>query len=165
MQNSLCLEKKKSSYLPYILFFNNGFAPPGIRSTHFDPLRKVLDYRVWQLSRGIAHVPSPLLVGKELFVISNGGVAACVDALTGKEHWRKRLGGNYDASPIKVRDRLYFSNRNGKTTVLSTGKEFKTLATNQLDGTFKASLAVADGALFLRSDTHLYRLEEKQLSK
>jgi len=123
------------------------------------------DQVVWQRSKGIAHVPSPLLAGRELFVIDNGGVAACVNALTGKEHWRERLGGNYDASPIKIRGRIYFCSRDGKTTVLSAGKEFERLATNQLDETFRASPAVADGALFLRSDTHLYRIEEKQPSE
>jgi outer membrane protein assembly factor BamB len=120
------------------------------------------DQVVWQRSKGISHVSSPLLVGKEIFVISNGGVATCVDALTGKEHWHKRLGGNYDASPIEVRSRIYYFSRDGKTTVLSAGKEFKALAINQLDGTFKASPAVDDRALFLRSDTHLYRIEEKR---
>ncbi len=115
---------------------------------------------VWQLSRGIAHVPSPLLVGQELFVIDNGGVATCIDALTGKEHWRERLGGAHDASPIEVGGRIYFCNRDGKTTVLSKGTEFRILATNQLDGVFRASPAMADGALFLRSDTHLYRIED-----
>jgi outer membrane protein assembly factor BamB len=123
------------------------------------------DQVVWQRPRGIAHVPSPLLVGKELFVIDNGGVATCVDALTGREHWRERLGGAHDASPIEVRGRIYFCNREGKTTVLSAGTGFRTLATNQLDGVFRASPAVADGALFLRSDTHLYRIEEKDLSQ
>ena len=115
---------------------------------------------VWQRSKGIAHVPSPLLVGKELFVIDRSGVATCLDALTGKEHWRERIGGNYDASPIEVRGRVYFSSREGKTMVFSAGKELKKLATNQLDGEFRASPAVADGALLLRSDTHLYRIEE-----
>jgi outer membrane protein assembly factor BamB len=119
------------------------------------------DRVVWQRSKGIAHVPSPLLVGQELFVIGRSGVATCVDALTGKERWLQRIGGNYDASPIEVRGRIYYCSREGKTTVLSAGKEFKILATNQLDGTFRASPAVTDGALFLRSDTHLYRIDER----
>jgi outer membrane protein assembly factor BamB len=119
------------------------------------------DQVVWQRSKGIGHVPSPLLVGKELFVIDRSGVATCVDALTGKEHWRERIGGNYDASPIEVRGRVYFCSREGKTTVFAADKDFKNLATNQLDGEFRASPAVADGALFVRSDTHLYRIEEK----
>ena len=118
------------------------------------------DQVVWRLSRGVAHVPSPLLVGQELYVIDRSGVVTCVDALTGKEHWRKRIGGNHDASPIEVRGRIYFCSREGKTTVFAAGKEFKPLASNQLDGDFRASPAVADGALFLRSDTHLYRIEK-----
>lgn len=116
---------------------------------------------VWQRSKGIAHVPSPLLVGQELFLLDNSGVAACVDALTGQEYWRERLGGNHDASPIEVCGRIYFCNRDGKTTVMHAGREFKILAANQLEGTFKASPAVNDGALFLRSDTHLYRIADQ----
>lgn len=117
---------------------------------------------VWQRSKGIAHVPSPLLVGQQLYVLDNSGVVTCVDALTGQEHWRERLGGNHDASPIEVCGRIYFCSRDGKTTVATAGREPDLLASNQLSGTFKASPAVADGALFLRSDTHLYRIEEKQ---
>jgi len=115
---------------------------------------------VWQRSKGIGHVPSPILVGQELFVIDNSGVATCLNALTGKELWRQRLGGNHDASPIEVRGRLYYVNRDGQTTVLAAGRSFEKLATNQLSGTFKASPAVSERALYLRSDTHLYRIED-----
>ena len=87
-------------------------------------------------------------------------MASCVDALTGKEHWRERLGGNHDSSPVEIRGRIYFCNREGKTTVISASDKFEVLAGSQLDGTFKACPAVSDGALFLRSDTHLYRIEE-----
>lgn len=118
------------------------------------------DQRVWQFSTGIGHVPSPILVGKELYVVSDGGVAACLDALNGKELWRERLGGNQDASPIEIRGRIYFCNREGKTTVIAASRQFNKLASNQLKGVFKASPAIADGALFLRSDTHLYRIEK-----
>ena len=115
---------------------------------------------VWQSSAGIPHVPSPLLVGKELFVVHDQGVATCFDAMTGEVRWTKRLGGNYRASPIEVRGRIYVCNREGQTLVLAAGKEFKILATNQLDGVLLASPAVAGRALFLRSDTHLYRIED-----
>jgi len=121
-------------------------------------LRK--DQVLWQFSTGIGHVPSPILVGREIYAVHDGGVAGCIDALTGKELWRERLGGNHDASPIEIRGRIYFCNREGKTTVLAADRKFKVLSTNQLKGTFKASPAVADGAMFLRSDTHLYRIEK-----
>ena len=118
------------------------------------------DQIVWQISRSIPHVPSPLLVGNEIFIVHDGGVATCVNALTGKPHWRERLGGNHDASPVEIRGRIYFCNREGKTTIVAADSAFQILATNQLKGTFKASPAVTDGALFLRSDTHLYRIEK-----
>ena len=118
------------------------------------------DQIVWQRSISIPHVSSPLLVGRELFVVHDGGVASCVDALTGKEHWRERLGGNHDASPVEIRGRIYFCNREGKTTIAAASDKFEVLAINQLKGTFKASPAIADGALFLRSDAHLYRIEK-----
>jgi outer membrane protein assembly factor BamB len=118
------------------------------------------DQLAWQCSKGIAHVPSPLLVGRELYVIDNGGVASCLDALTGEVLWRERLGGNYDASPIEVRGRIYYLSRDGKMTVLAAGRSCKVLAANQLEGTFKASPAISGRALFLRSETDLYRIEE-----
>ena len=118
------------------------------------------DQIVWQYSKGVPHVSSPILVDTEIYFVHDGGVASCLNALTGELIWNERLGGNYDASPIEIQNRLYFLNREGKATVLSTGKKFKKLATNQLKGTFKASPAVADGALFLRNDTHLFRIEK-----
>ena len=120
------------------------------------------DQIVWENSKGIPHVPSPLLVGKQLFVVHDGGVASCLDALTGNEHWRERLGGNHDASPVEIRGQIYFCNREGKITVVAASDQFEVLALNRLEGTFKASPAVSDGALFLRSDTHLYRIESSK---
>ena len=94
-------------------------------------------------------------------MIDKSGVATCVDAPTGKEYWRERLEGNHDASSTEVSGRIYFSGLDSKTTVLTAGREHEILATNQLCGTFKASPTVADGALFTRSDTHLYRTQEE----
>ena len=115
----------------------------------------------WQYSKGVPHVSSPILVDTEVYFVHDGGVASCLNAITGELIWNERLGGNYDASPIEIQNRLYFLNREGKTTVLSAGKKFDKLAINQLKGIFKASPAVADGSLFLRSDTHLFRIEKK----
>ena len=123
------------------------------------------DEIVWKYSKSVPHVPSPLLVGREIYFVHDGGVATCLDALTGQPLWQERLGGNHDASPIEIRNRLYFLNREGKATVLTAGKKFEVLATNQLEGTFKASPAVADGALFLRNESHLYRIESTKAAR
>jgi len=118
------------------------------------------DLVAWHNADGIPHVPSPLLVGKEIYVVDDDGTAVCLDADTGTNIWKQRLGGNFRASPIQVRDRIYFCSEEGTTTILQAGREYKVLATNKLDGSFRASPAVAGRALFLRSETHLYRIEK-----
>ncbi len=119
------------------------------------------DQLIWQRSKGVAHVPSPMLVDQQLYIMDNSGVAACLDALTGEEIWKERIGGNFDASPIEAGGHVYYVSRDGVTTVLDSGRAFKVLSTNELEGTFKASPAVSGEAIFLRSDTHLYRLEQQ----
>ena len=57
--------------------------------------------------------------------------------------------------------RIYFQNERGVTTVLAPGTEFEVLARNRLDGSTLASMAVSEGALFFRTDTHLYRIGER----
>lgn len=115
----------------------------------------------WKNPDGIGHVPSPLLVGKEIYVVDDEGTAQCLDAITGKPLWKKRLGGRFRCSPLQIGNHVYFLNQDGKATIIETGREFKIKATNQLEGMFLASPAVADGALFLRSATHLYRIEDR----
>jgi outer membrane protein assembly factor BamB len=88
-------------------------------------------------------------------------VATCLDALTGEQRWQERLGGNFSASPTFIDGRIYFQDENGTAIVVQAGKEFVELGRSTWgDGgrTF-ASYAVADGALFLRSETHVYRVQ------
>ncbi|MBT5910619.1 MAG: PQQ-binding-like beta-propeller repeat protein, partial [Opitutae bacterium] len=69
----------------------------------------------WKLDRG-PKMPSPILVGKELYVINDGGILTCVDALTGDLHWRERLDGEFSSSPTYAGGLLYFSDQAGVTT-------------------------------------------------
>jgi outer membrane protein assembly factor BamB len=77
---------------------------------------------------------------------------------TGKIHWQRRIGGNYSASPIFADGKIYFLSEEGVATVIAPGKEFKSLARNELEGITFASIAVSQGALFIRSDAYLYRI-------
>ncbi len=118
---------------------------------------------VWKVARNVPNRPSPLLVGELLFMIDqDGGVVTCLEAKTGQEVWRERLPGtgNHSASPVEAEGRLYFFNENGNGTVLEAGRQFKVLAENKLEAGFMASPAVAGRALYLRSKSHLYRIEE-----
>ena len=114
----------------------------------------------WKSKRNVPKKPSLLLVGDLLFSIDDGGVASCLEARSGAEVWRERVGGNYSASPVSAEGRLYFFSEEGKTTVVASEREFKKLAENQLGDGFMASPAVSGKALFLRTRTELYRIEE-----
>jgi outer membrane protein assembly factor BamB len=99
-----------------------------------------------------------LLVGDELYFVSDAGIASCVDAKTGRVHWAERVGGNYSASPLLADGRIYLQNEEGIGVVLAPGKTFHQLARNSLGERTLASYAVTDGALFIRTETHLYRV-------
>ena len=114
----------------------------------------------WTLTKGAPHNPSTLLVGDELYVISDKGILTCVDAKSGEQHYQERVGGNFSASPLLADDRIYLLDENGKCTVIAPGKEYRVLAENTLPGRTLASISAADGALFLRTDTALYRLQK-----
>ncbi len=115
---------------------------------------------VWKVRRSVARKPSVLLVGDLLFMIEDGGVATCLEAKTGVEIWRERVGGNYSASPLSAAGRIYFCSEEGKTTVAEASRQFRVLAENTLPDGFMASPAAAGNALFLRTRTHLYRVED-----
>ena len=116
---------------------------------------------VWKYSRASPKRSSMLLVGDWLFLVDAAGVAACLEAKTGKELWKERLGGNYSASPIHAAGRIYFFDENGKSTVIEAAPKFRTLAVNRLDDGFMASPAVSGNALYLRTKKALYRIEDR----
>lgn len=115
----------------------------------------------WRSKKGVPKMSSPLLVGEELYMVSDNGVATCLDAKTGDTLWSKRLGGNFCSSPLYADGRIYVGNREGETFVLAPGKEFILLATNKLDDTIMASPAAVDKAIYLRTEKSLYRIEKK----
>ena len=68
----------------------------------------------------------------------------------------------YSASPSYADGMIYFQNETGTTTVVRADEEFEVVATNQLgDGKTRtfASFAFVENAILLRSETHLYRLQ------
>lgn len=115
----------------------------------------------WQVSRGISKTPSFIVVGAEIYVIADNGVATCFDAKTGEEHWNERIGGNYSASPTHADGKIYFHSEQGKTVVLKPGRSFKVLGTSELGEKTFASLAVSNDALYQRSESHLYKIQQQ----
>lgn len=114
---------------------------------------------VWKVKRNVPTRSSVLLHDGLIYMVDDGGIGSCVDAKTGDDVWRKRIGGNYSAAPLYADGRIYFFSEEGKTTVIEPGRDMKVLAENPLDAGFMASPAVDGHALILRTKTHLYRIE------
>jgi hypothetical protein len=115
----------------------------------------------WKLPSSIGFMASPLLVGHELYLLSDDGFATCLDALSGEILGKARAGGNYAASPVCAEGRIYCFSREGKTVVFRADRELAILAENQLDGPVFGSPAFANSAIYLRTDSHLYCLSSE----
>ncbi len=94
-----------------------------------------------------------------IYTAAEESFVTCIEGATGQVIWSERIGGKYAASPIYADGRLYFFSQEGTTTILKPGRAFEVLATNTLPDGFMASPAAAGKAFFLRTKTHLYRIE------
>ena len=112
----------------------------------------------WQRKKGNSRLSTPLLYEGRIYMITDNGIASCVDAATGEEVWTGRIGGTFVASPILANGLLYFCNEEGETAIVKAGDKFELVAKNRLKEGMRASPAAAHGALFLRTFGHLYKL-------
>jgi outer membrane protein assembly factor BamB len=146
-----------------LVYIATGFQEPSLMAVRVDGTGDVTKTHVaWTLRRGAPLTPSPLLVGDELYVVTDGGIASCLDARTGVIHWQMRLGDTFSASPVFADGRIYFLGENGGTMAIAPGKQFRRLGNSRLDGTLLASMAVSGGSFFIRTDSHLYRIAESR---
>jgi outer membrane protein assembly factor BamB len=142
-----------------LVYIATGFQQPMLLAVRADGTGDVTQSHIaWTMTRAAPLTPSPILVGDELYTVSDIGIANGVDAKTGDILWQQRLGGNYSASPVFADGRIYFLSEEGVTTVIEPGRTFRRLATSALDGFTLASMAVAEESFFIRSHTHLYRI-------
>ena len=120
---------------------------------------------VWQKNRSTPYVPSPLLYDGWLYYLRHyQGVLSRVNAKTGDEPSGPfRLGSvfNIYSSPVAAAGRIYVTDRNGKTLVMSNDAEPKALTLNKLDDRFSASAALVGDAIFLRGEKFLYCIGNK----
>jgi outer membrane protein assembly factor BamB len=116
----------------------------------------------WIIAKLIPTRPAPLVLDDLLYMISNQGFASCIDVKAGKIIWTKRLEGDFSASPVCAGNHLYFfDQKSGKGYVMATGRSAKLVETNRLDDGCMASPAIAGKALYVRTTTHLYRIENR----
>ncbi len=145
-----------------LVFVSSGFESPSLLAIRPDGRGDVTTSHVaWILRKGAPLTPSPLLVDDELYLVSDSGIVSCVDARTGKVHWQERIGGNYSASPLYADGKIYCQSEEGTGVVLKAGKRFQVLARNSIGEPTLASYAVSDGAFFIRTESHLFRIQHR----
>lgn len=142
-----------------LLYVSTGFGKPRLIAIRVDGKGDVSEggKLAWEEAKRIPAKPSPLLVGDELYVISDGGVATCFDAGSGTIHWTERVGGNFSASPLFADGKIFLASQEGTVSVIDPGRKFQTIASNLLPGSIMASPIAWDESLLIRTDLSLYR--------
>jgi outer membrane protein assembly factor BamB len=145
-----------------MVFLSTGFDRPELLAIAADGKGDVTKTHVkWRIDEGAPKTPSPLLVGDELYLVSDDGFASCLDAKKGTQHWSKRVPGNgFSASPLYANGHVYLQSEDGVGTVLKASKKYELVSRNDLPKGSRtlASYAASGGALFLRTQSELYKI-------
>jgi outer membrane protein assembly factor BamB len=107
---------------------------------------------------------TPIVYGDYLYVCRDSGVLSCFEARTGKEIYKKRLGGGmtgFTASCVAGDDKLYFTAEVGDVYVVNAGPEFEVLETNPLGEVCMATPAISKGTLYFRGQKHVIAISEE----
>jgi outer membrane protein assembly factor BamB len=154
----------RPAYGAGLVLVSTGYDSPRLLAIRPDGRGDVTDTHVaWSIRQGTPQNPSPLIVGHELYLVSDQGLSSCLDARTGRAYWQRRVGGAYSASPLYADGKLYLQDEEGTGVVLKAGREFAVLARNALSERSLASCAATDGALYIRTEQHLYRIADRSI--
>jgi outer membrane protein assembly factor BamB len=136
----------------------------GLHALRYDPATrsvKLLWYRKDQL---LSSDQCPVVGGGRTYTIQSKSILTCADAADGQRLWRLRLKGEIWASPVLAGGRLYCVNSDGLVQVVGLGEKGKLLGTSQIDAPVLATPAVADGAIYFRSNHHLWKIASQRLN-
>jgi outer membrane protein assembly factor BamB len=117
------------------------------------------DRIVWTYEKGAAYVPSPILYGDYLYLLTDAGVMTCLDVKTGAvayEGGRPPEPAKFMGSPVAWGGNLYLTSLDGDTFVIRAGPKHDVVRTNSVDEPVYASLAPSQGRILVRALGHLY---------
>lgn len=139
-----------------LVFVSCGQGGNGLHLLAVRPPTEAEDAReVYRLKQGVPQVPTAVAAGDLVFLWHDGGTVTCIDAPTGKQHWRQRVSGDCHGSPIRVGDRIFCVSLDGEVIVLAAEPEFKLLAHNSLGEPSRATPAVANDRMYIRTESSL----------
>jgi outer membrane protein assembly factor BamB len=116
---------------------------------------------VWTYNKGTAYVPSPILYGDYLYLMTGNGTISCLDAKTGKVQYegaRVPKSTTFTASPVAFEDKILLTSEEGETFIIKAGAKHEILTTNSLGEPVYASPAISDGRIFIRGEKNLFAI-------
>jgi len=146
-----------------LVYFYSGFAGQGLFAIRTDGRGDVTDTHVeWTQDDVASTRPSPVMVDDRIYIVTERGVAGCIDVASGEVVWRERLGGNYSASLLGTANRIYAFSEEGLVCVFQTGDDFEKLEEHELGERIMASPAVVGETVLLRTEKTLYRFGQRE---
>ena len=115
---------------------------------------------VWKQKKGAPDQSTPVVVGERLYMVTSGGIASCINTVTGDILWSERIGADFAASPLCIDGKLYFCDAAQKQKVIAASDTFTVLGKSELPDGCMATPAVMGKSLLVRTKTALYRIEE-----
>lgn len=142
-----------------LVFLSTGFMRPNLLA--IDPTGRgdvTKSHVKWSYKGSVPNTPSFVPYGDQIILVSDEGVAAAVNIKSGKEVWKKRIGGNFSASVIVVGDKLYLQSEGGEAIVYKLANEPEEIARNKLPGRIFATYAVHENDWIIRTEAGVYRI-------
>lgn len=158
-----------SSNIPYplyrdgVVYVVTGFRSPELWAIRVDGHGDVTATHVeWRYRKSVPTLPSPIMVEDRIFMVSDLGVCSSVHAGSGELLWRKRFNGKFSASPVYAGGHIFLPEEDGTISVIEPGATPKIVAVNMISGRIMATPAIVDGAILIRTDQHLYRIDRSK---
>ena len=145
-----------------MFYLTAGYPEKHILAIHPDGRGDVTDTHIkWRTNRGASYVPSPIIEGPYLVVVSDAGIGSCFEAASGDRLWMDRIGGGHSASLISAAGNVYLVSDEGVTTVIRPGPQFEVVAKNALGERGSASPAISGGRIYIRGEKHLFAIGKR----
>src|SRR5262249_2780795 len=127
-----------------LVFWGTGFGSPAFRAVRLGGSGDVTrTHSAWAQRKAVSMIPSAGYVEPHLFAVTDKGIAAGLEAATGKVVWQERVGGPHSASPVYADGKIYFLSEEGETTIIEAGPAFKVVARSGVGEPCQASMAVS----------------------
>lgn len=135
------------------------YVPSGGITALRPPRNSVNVEQLWRSNRLSPSFISPVVSEGRVYILNGAGVLVCADATTGATAWQLRLRGPFTSSPVVADGKMYCFNEEGVEQVVNLrGERGELMAEKELGETILCTPAIADGALYVRSDRHLWKL-------